>query len=326
MSWAATAPAILARLGTVAGVGNLYAGDRHMRDATRVTDLLRVPVQGEPDQLRAWFLGRTAISEGHYTQTRTLARERYQLRGVMAMLSERESEREWQAVADAVLARLRGITSIGSARYLEAGRASMAAAEFAEVVCHVAVINLEVEEEYTIGSVAQPAHAESTAGTRPVYGEVSEQLAFYLTLAAAGAPVRLHRERPWRLDEEDFADAFTVPLASDPTRDAVRSWIISRGDDPETRGLGNLVTASPRWGLAYRHTWSDNEESYSDAQDHVDAVRAVFRGVGNLGDPVNPTMALSSPLQMTSFGAVMLMSRMCHAVECSVAVEEVVHV
>lgn len=324
MSWFETAPALATVLAGVAGIGRVHVGERHLRDETRMRELLHAPQDGEPDRMAGAFLGRVSIEEDWWSSQRTDAREVYRLRMFRAIDSAQHSDRDFQGVVAAVSTALRGRTSIGSAYLLDAADvAGISAGPVAQVNCHVAEVLIPVRERYTVGSVTQPASVASTASGRTVYESTAEELAWYV--ASATGCGRVHADRRFGIDEKEAQALLEMQAEDTPDRSEIRAWVVFRASDREERGIGNRIDAAPGWRLAHYRGWHDATDSYDDCQRHLDAVREVFRGVGVLGNTTNPTMAVSSPLQVDEIGEGLAFGRLVHLVSARVRVQEVVH-
>lgn len=323
MSWAETGRAILQQLATVEDIGPIFEGDLHIRDESRLKSLFRRVTGQQRDELVGWRVIRDTVSENWWSTARTKATERYVIRGIQGV-TQRDSEAVFQARLDRVWAAFRGITSIGSARVLEAANTpGVAYVQFGSAMCHYAEIVLEVEELYTIGSVSQPAAESNDASNREDFAATANQIAGYIASVADSG--RVLPSRPWVVTERDRDSLLIVPGDTPTAPGKLRSWKVYRDHDREARQLGNRIEADSSWKLACHWGWSDEHRSYDAFQQHLDAVRAVVRGVGNLGSSRNVTQVLSSPLQIREIGARMYASVLCHLAACEIAVEEVVH-
>lgn len=328
MPWADVAPAIAARLGTVTDVGRVHIGDRHLRDEARVGELMGTPVPGQRDRIRGWRIIRTAIEEdvsavGGSTVSENLAREKYVLRGLQGLADVESSERTFQELLDRVLESFRDVTTIGGAFVISGPTVDgVAYTDFGELTCHYAEISFVVQEYYSVTPVSLPVKSPA-ASAREYYGDAAAQLALYLSTVSGSGHV--HAARPFGIDGADRESLFLVPSADDPTMREVRAWRVFRDGNAEGRGLGNLVDGESAWKVGAWRSWVDAKDTYDDFQRHIDAARAVIRGLPNLGNVDNPTLCLSSPLQVGEIGARMLMDLLTHYADCSIAVEEVVH-
>lgn len=326
MSWATTAPAIKTLLETVSDVGNVYLGDRHLRDEARAKSLFSwvAAAVGRRPRVKGWFIARTSAEESWWSTLRTKATERYVLRAYGGLTKTTGSEAEHQALLDRTLEAFRNVDEIGTAHVIEAPSfVDVGWAEVGDLKCHYAEIEIEVEELYTIPVVTQVAGVNSLAAERDGYANVAEQLATYLALV--DDEFQTHEERPYRETEAEVIDTFCVPSLSGAVKPyRFRCWRIWRQGTSEKRGLGQVVRADATWKLRAALGLRDAGDSYDDAQDFVDAARAVFRGVANLGNTQNPTLSISSPLQLKEFGAGMDSDVLVHFADCELTTEETV--
>ena len=322
MPFATIAPAIASLLSSVPDIGQVHIGDKHMRDETRARALLTSPVDGERDRVRAWVIERQAVAESWWCADRTKARERYTLRGFQAVVARTGSETSWQSHVDDVWSALRAETTIGDA----IGWGGQVTGQFAfgnvaGINGHSTEIAIETEEHYTIDGVAVPIVDATRADERAGYADVAHEIASMLS--AIDGIGQVHAERPWVFDEADIKDGFMV--ATDDGRDVMRSWRVYRLSDSEVRGYGNTAKTRSRWKLSPAYSWHDAGESYARFQDALDTVRGVVRGRGNIGRPVNSTLALSSPLQIGEVGARTIGGILCHWADASIETEESVY-
>lgn len=334
MSWAITAPAIAAQLATVvpadgSPLGPIYVGDRHLRDQARFVSLFTTEDWGKRKLVRGWRVARVAIEERWFSNLRTMARERYVLRAVQAVTRTAtdlvESGKSFQALLDSAWQVFRDVYTLGStALVVEAQKTpGIEFLMFGDILCHYAEIEITATEYYTIGSVTQPVSTASTATTRAGYVATAEQLAAYLALASGAGNVFI--ERP-DITDEAARDSFLVASDDDvDLRKPVRAWRVFRRADGESRGIAQRVEGRASWMLNNSRSWVDALDSYDAFQQHIDAARDVFRGVGCLGNTANVTQALSSPLQFPELGARMVADVLCHFADGALEVREVAH-
>lgn len=333
MSWATTAPAIASVLSTVEGAGPVYTGDLHIRDRSRFRQLFSWAIgqPGDREKLRGWRIVRDRIEEragivaGFPTQSRSAAREHYSLLCMQGLTSTPGSERDFQELLDRALAKFRTQTSLGSALSFDCGKVVGAGNKMiAGVLCHYAEIDLAVEEVYTIPTVTpQPASNSHSASARSSYSAAALQIATYLSSVADTGQV--HPERPVTNDEAGFLATMAIVDPLDATKRRIAVWRIYRDANAEERGIGQRIEADADWRIIGSYQWSDSDTTYDAVQRYVDAVREKFRGLWGLGHPINPTMAVSGPLQIPEIGGRMFGNKLVHWADCRLPVEEVIH-
>jgi hypothetical protein len=315
-------------------LGTVYLGDKHVRDWARIKALFTTPESGKRDLVRGWRIVRESISEKWWSVERTQAVERYVILAIQGLTGDDagegpiESARSFQRVLDDVRLALEPVTAFSDDVELSGPNVQgIGFEEFSDVTCHVARIEIDVTELYTIVPQSEPAGTAWTAATRARYDDVAQQILAYLDLAGADAG-NTYFERPFSGSPptiERRATLFEPAVSDEPGQRRMRAWQVFRGSDNADRQLANRVSAAIAWSMLHHRAWKDDEDSYDATQQHVDQVRAIFRGVGSLGNPANPTQSLNAPLQIKEIGARSFMSVLAHFVGAELPIEEVAH-
>lgn len=334
MSFLTVAPA-LAALATTANVGPVLIGDRHVRDVGRARDLgfVQANPAGGLDLFRAWRLGRGAIRETRVSAIRSRATETYWFRYLRGWAREGRTEYDAQTDVDAMLRRFRDRTRLGEHLVSAASCSGM---DYVDVPnpeggilpCHHAQISVEVTVEYAITSWALPYGNDHTAASRDSYTAAAAQIEAALARGIEpGDPAKVYAYRPQASPPTDAATAalFHVGIDDRPGHPRTSVWRAYRDSQEEERGTGQRVEHTPGWELNYARSWYDDGGSYVATMAHLDEMRAVLRGVWNLGNPENPTLVKSDPLQVRAVEARKPGGNLCHFVDASLPVRGVVH-
>jgi hypothetical protein len=323
MGWVETSEAIRARLATVTDAGVIVVGDRHLRDEARFVALFRWQGSGRVPAIRAWRIIRESCEEEWWTQARTRASERYVLRFVASRTESATSERAAQEIVDAAMAAFRATKSLGTAYVNKVGYPAVGYLSFGGIRCHYIEVGLDLEELYTVNATTPTPANNNRATTRDMYGRIADQLRTYLSAVTGSG--RVYAERRFSRDETNARELYMVPSDDDAKTERILAWRIYRRADAESVELDNRRIARSVWALDHSRSWWDDGGSYDDTQQHVDAVRAMWRGLGSTGHVDAETKVETSPLQVRDIGARMLHGHLVHFARTELITTEVTH-
>lgn len=152
MSVAAIRTALLATVAAVADIGQVHAHERYAREEAKFRDRFLFTPTGGTEQLRGWWLRRTATRESSPSVGRTVNVHTWQLRGYMSLNDEAATELEFDALVEALRDALRADPNVGG--FAEQGPLAdgdntdgpqlldTGPVLFCGVLCHSAVIEL----------------------------------------------------------------------------------------------------------------------------------------------------------------------------------------
>lgn len=140
--------AIVIKVLSVANVGRVHDYQRYDANLTGLQSLYRTSIAGR-EQIRGWFVTRTATAEDGPQRGRIVVTHTWQIRGYLSLDDSRATEKEFDALIEALAAAFRADETLGgvvATTAVDEG-AGLQLEEhvpvmFAGVLCHMARLTL----------------------------------------------------------------------------------------------------------------------------------------------------------------------------------------
>ena len=153
MSYATIAGVIEAVLMTVDGTGQTHRYQRYYKEGDPKDPYLYKDAEGDPETVRTWMISRSAVTEDQATGMSSEIHHTMTMRGYLAVQDGRETEVEFQAIIDAVMAAFRPQDRLAVKPVVEvhfpAQAEEIGYAMLAGVLCHYAELTMELLEYKT---------------------------------------------------------------------------------------------------------------------------------------------------------------------------------
>ena len=325
-SWETVSNALAVQLNQIEGLCNVHLGDRHIRDEDRLRQLFGAE-QDDPndrDRICGAIVSRESIEEEWFTQSRTLAVEKWMVRIYLNWQDRDGTERRFQELLDRVWTHFRTVKAIADLEDWCYRTTNIQFAQFGDRLCHQADVEFEARALLNIPTLTQPTVQKAVLDAREDYPDIIEQLVEQVN--TADGPARVQHERVRAITKDEVLNTMGAQVDGQD-RQQIRTWRLYRETDTETRGIGMRVTTETPIKIEGFHSWVDTNDSAYKFQQTIEDMRFQFRGFGQLGNRVNPTATLQTPLQVSEIGARTLGdSFLTHFADCTVGIEETVHV